>query len=114
MCLKQHTKEGFHVRVYKIVNVVWIAYFHLGLLRVINLEPFHGKSTSTMTSIETLNSHVQKTSNEYDILFQNHEMLHDLFRMHYMALELVEEDLSVRQAAKGSNEDAKQLYNSIY
>ena len=74
----KHTKEGFHVRVYNIVNVVRITYFHLGLLRVINLELFHGKSTSTMTSIETLNSHVQKTSNEYDI-FHNHEMLHDLF-----------------------------------
>uniref|UniRef100_A0A7N2MFJ9 Uncharacterized protein n=1 Tax=Quercus lobata TaxID=97700 RepID=A0A7N2MFJ9_QUELO len=71
---------------------------------------FNGESSSTKTSIEIPNSHVQENPKEYVDL---HDMLHDMFPIQDMASGPTKEVPSVHQStegpAEGPNEDALQF-----
>ena len=73
------------------IDVVRIHLVSHGICRGYWRWIFHGESSSRKTSIRTPSTSVQENSNENSNM---HEMLHHIFPMHDMVLELMEEDMA--------------------
>ena len=74
-----------------------------GICRGYNPWVFNGESSSTQTSFEIPNSHVQENPIEYADLC---DILHDIFSIQDMASGLMEEVPIMQQPTEGPNEDA--------
>ncbi|KAL0007409.1 hypothetical protein SO802_008911 [Lithocarpus litseifolius] len=92
---------------------------NFGILSNYRTWTMHGESQSTTAPVEVRSSHVHENLNEYGNFGG---MLHNLFSMHDMAPESMDEgpsvqqpaeDPSVQQPAEGPNDDAKKFYKMI-
>ena len=71
---------------------------------------FHGEVVTAMNSSGTSDCHVQENSNDYGDI---HAMLHDIFPMHDIVSESLEEGPSEQQFTQSPNEDAQRFYNLL-